>query len=171
MAVLVIAEHDNRALKDATDKTVTAAAELGGPVHVLVAGSGASAVAEAAGKLAGVEKVLYADDPSLAHMLAEPMAALIVPLMANYDAVLAPATTTGKNILPRVAALLDVMQISDIVAVVATRHIRAADLCRQRAANGQDQRRQEGDHGTDHRVQSRRAHRLRAGRKYRGAER
>jgi len=119
MAVLVIAEHDNKSLKDATDKTVTAALEIGKPVHVLVAGNGASSVAEAAAKLSGVEKVLHADDPSLAHGLAEPMAALITPLMANYDAVLAPATTTGKNILPRVAAMLDVMQISDIVKVVS----------------------------------------------------
>ncbi|MFZ1989173.1 MAG: FAD-binding protein [Alphaproteobacteria bacterium] len=119
MAVLVIAEHDNKSLKDATDKTVTAALEIGKPVHVLVAGSGASGIAEAASKLSGVEKVFHADDPSLAHGLAEPMAALIVSLMANYDTVLAPATTTGKNILPRVAALLDVMQISDIIKVVA----------------------------------------------------
>jgi len=119
MAVLVIAEHDNKSLKDATGKTATAAREIGNPVHVLVAGAGASAVAEAAAKLGGVDKVLHADDPSLAHGLAEPMAALIASLMANYDAVLAPATTMGKNVLPRVAAMLDVMQISDIVKVVS----------------------------------------------------
>ena len=119
MAVLVIAEHDNRALKDATAKTVTAALEIGGPVHVLVAGKDAPKVADAAAKLKGVDKVLYADDAQYERALAEPMAALITPLMDHYDAVLAPATTNGKNILPRIAALLDVMQISDIIKVVA----------------------------------------------------
>jgi electron transfer flavoprotein alpha subunit len=119
MASLVIAEHDNQSLKDATDKTVTAALALGAPVDVLVAGKDAGGVAEAAAKLAGIRKVLYADDAAYAHGLAEPCAALIVSLAANYDAVLAPSTTTGKNILPRVAALLDVMQISDIIKVIA----------------------------------------------------
>jgi len=119
MAALVIAEHDNHSLKDATDKTVGAALALGGPVHVLVAGKEARAAAEDAAKLSGVEKVLHADNAEYEGALAEPMAALIVPLMKNYDAVLAPATTTGKNILPRVAALLDVMQISDIIKIEA----------------------------------------------------
>jgi len=117
MTSLVIAEHDNSDLKDATNKTVTAAAALGGEVHVLVAGSGASAVAEAAAKITGVAKVLHADADYLAKQLAEPMAALVTGLMDGYDAVLAPATTTGKNFMPRVAAALDVAQISEIVSV------------------------------------------------------
>jgi electron transfer flavoprotein alpha subunit len=117
MASLVIAEHDNAALKDATAKAVTAAAQVSMPVHILVAGSGVRAVADAAAKLAGVEKVLLADDPLYARMLAEPMEKLILSLAQNYDAVLAPATTSGKNFLPRVAARLDVPQISEIIAV------------------------------------------------------
>ena len=117
MASLVIAEHDNATLKDATAKTVAAAAQVSTPVHVLVAGSGAKAVADAAAKLAGVEKVLLADDPLYARMLAEPMETLILSLAENYDAILAPATTNGKNFMPRVAAKLDVPQISEIMAV------------------------------------------------------
>jgi electron transfer flavoprotein alpha subunit len=119
MASLVIAEHDNDVLKDATHKTVTAAAEIGGPVHILVAGENCAAVADAAAKIAGVEKVLLADAPAYARQLAEPMEALILSLAGNYDAILAPATTTGKNILPRVAAKLDVGQISEILKVVS----------------------------------------------------
>ena len=119
MASLVIAEHDNAVLKDATHKTVTAAAEIGGPVHVLVAGENCAAVADAAAKVAGVEKVLLADAPLYARQLAEPMEALILGLAGGYDAILAPATTTGKNILPRVAARLDVGQISEILKVVS----------------------------------------------------
>jgi electron transfer flavoprotein alpha subunit len=119
MASLVIAEHDNAALKDATHKTVTAAAEVGGPVHVLVAGENCAAVADAASKIAGVEKVLLADAPQYARQLAEPMEALILSLADKYDAILAPATTSGKNFLPRVAAKLDVGQISEILKVVS----------------------------------------------------
>ncbi len=119
MASLVIAEHDNKVLKDATGKTVAAATQISTPVHVLVAGSGADAVAEAASKLAGVEKVIYADDPAYAKMVAEPMAKLILSLADKYDAILAPATTSGKNYLPRVAATLDVPQISEILKVVS----------------------------------------------------
>ncbi|MBU6444821.1 MAG: FAD-binding protein [Alphaproteobacteria bacterium] len=119
MASLVIAEHDNKVLKDATAKTVSAATQLGGPVHVLVAGSGCGAVAEAAAKLAGVEKVLLADAPLYAKLVAEPVAELILSLAGNYDAILAPATTNGKNYLPRVAARLDVPQISEILKVVS----------------------------------------------------
>ena len=119
MASLVIAEHDNKVLKDATAKTVSAARELGAPVHVLVAGSGCGAVAEAASKLAGVEKVLLADAPLYAKMVAEPMEALILSLAGGYDAILAPATTNGKNYMPRVAARLDVPQISEILKVVS----------------------------------------------------
>ena len=119
MATLLLAEHDNKSLKDATAKALTAAKALGGEVHVLVAGKDARGVAEAAAKLDGVGKVLIADDGSYEHMLAEPLAALIVSLAPGYDAIVAAATTTGKNVLPRVAALLDVMQISDIVKVIA----------------------------------------------------
>jgi electron transfer flavoprotein alpha subunit len=119
MATLLIAEHDNKTLKDATHKALTAAKALGGDVHVLVAGKGCRPVAEAAAKLAGVSKVLIADGDGYEHMLAEPVAALVHSLAGSYDAIVAPATTTGKNIMPRVAALLDVMQISDIVKVIA----------------------------------------------------
>lgn len=119
MTSLVIAEHDNAALKDATHRAITAASAVSAPVHVLVAGKGCAGVAEAAAKIAGVEKVLLADAPHLEKMLAEAMEALIVPLAAGYDAILAPATTTGKNFLPRVAARLDVPQISEIMKVVA----------------------------------------------------
>jgi electron transfer flavoprotein alpha subunit len=119
MASLVIAEHDNAVLKDATHKTVTAAAEISTPVHVLVAGENCAAVAEAAVKIAGVEKVLLADAAIYARQLAEPMEALILSLAGTYDAILAPATTTGKNFLPRVAAKLDVGQISEILKVIS----------------------------------------------------
>jgi len=117
MASLVIAEHDNRILKDATAKTVTAAAQLGAPVHVLVAGRNCASVAEAAAKLSGVVKVLVADADVYEKMLAEEMEALILSLSSGYDAFLAPATTDGKNFMPRVAAKLDVPQISEILAV------------------------------------------------------
>ncbi|MBR9824265.1 MAG: electron transfer flavoprotein subunit alpha/FixB family protein [Alphaproteobacteria bacterium] len=117
MAVLVIAEHDNSALNDATRAVVTAAKGLGGDIHVLVAGSDAQAVADAAAKLDGVAKVLHAEADVFAKPTAEALDALVTPLMDNYDAVLAAATTTGKNFMPRVAAKLDVMQLSDITAV------------------------------------------------------
>jgi electron transfer flavoprotein alpha subunit len=119
MTTLLLAEHDNKTLKDATHKALTAAKALGQPVHVLVAGKGCRPVAEATAKLDGVQKVLLADGTVYEHMLAEPLAALVVSLAPSYDAVVAPATTTGKNVMPRVAALLDVMQISDIVKVIA----------------------------------------------------
>jgi electron transfer flavoprotein alpha subunit len=118
MTTLLLAKHDNHALNDATSKTLTAAKALGAPVHVLVAGTGCRGVAEAAAKLDGVEKVLVADDPAYEHRLAEPLAALIVSLAQPYDHLVAPGTTTGKNVMPRVAALLDVMQVSDIIKVV-----------------------------------------------------
>jgi electron transfer flavoprotein alpha subunit len=119
MATLLLAEHDNKSLKDATNKALTAAKALDGEVHVLVAGKDARGVADAAAELDGIGKVLLADGASYEHMLAEPLAALIVALAPGYDAIVAAATTTGKNVLPRVAALLDVMQISDIVKVIA----------------------------------------------------
>ena len=117
MAVLLIAEHDNKSLKDATAKALTAAKALGSPVDILVAGHGAKGVADAASKLAGAGKILIADDPQYANQLAESMAALILELAGKYDAVLSPASTSGKNFMPRVAAALDVPQISEIVSV------------------------------------------------------
>jgi electron transfer flavoprotein alpha subunit len=119
MATLVVAEHDNKNLNDATAKTVTAALAVGGPVHVLVAGEACRAVAEAAAKIAGVEKVLLADNALYAKMIAEAMETLILSVADKYDAILAPATTSGKNYLPRVAAKLDVPQISEILKVVS----------------------------------------------------
>jgi electron transfer flavoprotein alpha subunit len=119
MANLVIAEHDNAALKAATLNTVTAATRIGGDIHVLVAGHGCSAVVTAAAQIAGVAKVLVADAAHYADQAPEDLAALVQPLAAAYSHVLAPATSHGKNLLPRVAALLDVAQISDIVAVEA----------------------------------------------------
>ena len=119
MAVLVIAEHDHATLKGATLNTVTAAAACGGDVHVLVAGHQAAAAAQQAAQVTGVNKVLHADDASLAHQLAENVAALVVSIARNYSHVLFPATANGKNVAPRVAALLDVAQISDITKVLA----------------------------------------------------
>ena len=118
MTILLVAEHSNTALNDATHKAMTAAAAMGGDVHVLVAGKGARAAAEQAAKIAGAAKVLLADGDGLAQQLAEPMSELIVSLAGGYDAIVAPATANGKNILPRVAALLDVMQLSDVTAVI-----------------------------------------------------
>ncbi|KLI64790.1 electron transfer flavoprotein subunit alpha/FixB family protein [Aurantiacibacter marinus] len=118
MAALVIAEHAGGQIADATLSAVTAAAKLGGDVHVLVAGGDdAKGAADAAAQIAGVSKVLLAQDAAYAHQLAENVAPLIAGVAEGYDAVLAPSTTTGKNIAPRVAALLDVMQLSDIISV------------------------------------------------------
>ena len=117
MAILVIAEHDNTQIKSGTLNTVSAAQKIGGEVHVLVAGSGCAAAAQAASALAGVAKVLVADAAAFAHPLAENLTPLIVDLARGYSHVFAPATTFGKNILPRVAGLLDVAQISEITAV------------------------------------------------------
>jgi len=121
MTTLLIAEHDHETLKDVTKKALTAATQLGGDVHVLVAGGGQGtrAAAEAAAKLQGVKKVLVADGAPYEHDLAEPLAALIVALAPSYDAIVAPATSRFKNVMPRVAALLDVMQVSEIIKVVA----------------------------------------------------
>ena len=116
MKTLVWTEHDGASVKDATLSAVTAAAQLGA-VHLLVAGSGVDGVAQAAAQIAGVETVHVADNPAFANALAENVAPLVAELMAGHDAFVAPATTTGKNIAPRVAALLDVMQISDILSV------------------------------------------------------
>ena len=119
MAILLLAEHTNGALQAATAKAVAAAKQIGGDVHVLVAGHNAKPAAEAAAKLDGVAKVLLADAPQLEHALAEEVAALVGSLIGGYDVFVAPATTSGKNIAPRVAAVLDVMQVSDITKVVA----------------------------------------------------
>ncbi|MEQ8448071.1 MAG: electron transfer flavoprotein subunit alpha/FixB family protein [Nitratireductor sp.] len=118
MATLLIAEHDNDTLSDQTAKALSAAAGLGSDVDILVAGKGAKAAADQAAKLSGVRKVLLAEADALAERLAEPLAATVVSLADGYDALVAPATTMGKNVMPRVAALLDVMQVSDIVEVV-----------------------------------------------------
>lgn len=121
MTTLLIAEHEHEVLKDSTNKALTAASQLGGDVHVLVAGGGqgTKVAAEAASKLAGVAKVLVAEGEPYAHDLAEPLAALIVSLAPSYEAIVAPATSRFKNVMPRVAALLDVMQVSEITKVVA----------------------------------------------------
>ncbi|NTG84513.1 electron transfer flavoprotein subunit alpha/FixB family protein, partial [Agrobacterium rhizogenes] len=119
MAILLLADHDNISLSDQTAKTLTAAAKIGGDVHILVAGKGAKAAADAAAKLAGVSKVLLAESDELANNLAEPLADLIVSLAAGYDTIITAATSVGKNVLPRVAALLDVAQISEITDVVS----------------------------------------------------
>ena len=119
MTTLVLAEHDNSVLNSATLNTVAAATRLGGGIHVLVAGHSARAAAEAAAKITGVHKILLADDAVYAHALAEPLAALVTGLASSYSHVLAPATSRGKNVLPRVAAQLDVAAISDVTAVVS----------------------------------------------------
>ncbi|MGJ0508064.1 MAG: electron transfer flavoprotein subunit alpha/FixB family protein [Methylocystis sp.] len=119
MAILLLAETANGALAPATAKAVTAAQQIGGPIHVLVVGPGLKGAAEQAAKIAGVEKALYAEDAALDHLLAEPVAALILQLAPAYDVIIAPSTSATKNVLPRVAALLDVAQVSDIIKVVS----------------------------------------------------
>lgn len=119
MAALVIAEHDNQKLRDATARTVAAAAAVSAPIHILVAGDNCSGVAQAAAQIVGVEKVLVADNPLYANRLAETMEALVLSIADPYDAILAAATSTGKNLLPRIAAKLDVPQISEIIKIVS----------------------------------------------------
>ena len=119
MAILLFADHDNALLSEQTAKALTAAHRIGGDIDILIAGNGAGAVAEQAAQLPGVRAVLLAEHEVLAERLAEPTAALIVALAEGYDTVLAPATSTGKNVLPRVAALLDVMQVSEVIEVVS----------------------------------------------------
>ena len=119
MAVLVIADHDNASLKDATHKTVTAAKAISGDVDILVAGQGVSAVAAEAAKIEGVRKVLVAESDALGKQIAEAVTAAVLPLAAGYDAILIPATASGKNYAPRIAAKLDVSPISEIVEVVS----------------------------------------------------
>ncbi|WP_431323761.1 electron transfer flavoprotein subunit alpha/FixB family protein [Rhizobium sp. YTU87027] len=120
MAILLLADHDGSHLSDQTAKTLTAAAKIGGDVTILVTGAGARAAADQAARLSGVSRVLLAEDASLAHNLAEPLAALIVSLAGSYDTIIAAATSTGKNVMPRVAALLDVAQVSEITEVVSS---------------------------------------------------
>ncbi len=117
MTTLLLADHDNTVVSDGSRKALTAAKALGAPVHILVAGS--DAAAQSAAKLDGVEKVLSVTDARYEHQLAESLAALVVSLAGPYDAIVAPATTTGKNVLPRVAALLDVMQVSDVTKIIS----------------------------------------------------
>jgi electron transfer flavoprotein alpha subunit len=119
MAILLLAEHDSNTISDQTAKALTAATQIGGDIHVLVAGAGAKAAADDAAKLSGVSKVLLADDASLANGLAEPLAALIVSIAGGYETIIAAATASAKNVMPRVAALLDVMQVSEIVEVLS----------------------------------------------------
>ncbi|NVO13220.1 MAG: electron transfer flavoprotein subunit alpha/FixB family protein [Rhodoplanes sp.] len=119
MANLLVAEHDGARLKDATAKALTAVRALGGEVHVLVAGQGCRGAAEAAASLDGVAKVLIADEARYAHLVAEPTAALLVALAPGYDAIVMPATAIGKDVMPRVAALLDVMQVSEVIKVIS----------------------------------------------------
>ena len=119
MAILLVADHDNSTLSDQTNKALTAATQIGGEVHVLVAGKDAKSAADAASKLSGVSKVLLADSDHYGHSLAEPLAALIVSLASAYDTIITAATTSGKSVFPRVAALLDVAQISEIIEVVS----------------------------------------------------
>jgi len=118
MTTLLIAEHNNSELNDSTLKAATAATKLGGDVHVLVAGAGCASVADEAGKIAGVSKVLLADAPALDKMLAEPMAALVTSIASAYDAIVTASSTNGKNFMPRIAALLDCSQISDVAAII-----------------------------------------------------
>ncbi|MGO7990846.1 electron transfer flavoprotein subunit alpha/FixB family protein, partial [Rhizobium leguminosarum] len=120
MTILLLADHDNANLSDQTAKALTAAAKIGGDVHVLVAGKAAKAAADAAAKLAGVSKVLLAESDELANNLAEPLGDLIVSLAGAYDTIIAAATSVGKNVLPRVAALLDVAQVSEIIEVISS---------------------------------------------------
>ena len=160
----MLAEHDNKSLKDATAKALTAAKALGADVHILVAGHQCKAAADAAAKLDGVKKVLLADALAYEHMLAEPTAALIVSLARPYETIMAAATTSGKNIMPRVAALLDVMQISEVIKVVAPDTFERPIYAGNAIQTVRSQRSQESDHRAHRRLPGDRRRRLRAGR-------
>ena len=155
MTILVIAEHDHVSVKSATLNTIAAAKKIGGDIDVLVAGNDCAAAAQAAAMIDGVARVRVADATHYADQSAENVAALVVAHAGGYSHILAPATTFGKNLLPRVAALLDVAQISDIVAVESARHLRPTDLRRQCAGYRQIPRRGEGNHGAQHRFRRR----------------
>ena len=150
MTVLVLVEHDNASLNVATLSAVAAAQDMGGDIHMLVAGESCGAVAEEAARVGGVGKVLHADGPHLAHGLAEDLAALLAGLAANgaggYSHLVATATTHGKNVMPRVAALLDVQQVSDITGVESADTLRPAHLRRQRDGDRALDRRRQGRH-------------------------
>ncbi len=156
MGILVIAEHDNAVLKTATLNAVTAAVKIGGEIHVLVAGANCGAVAEQAAKVAGVAKVRVADAAHYGDQTAENLAALIVANAGGYTHILAAATSNGKNTLPRVAALLDVAQSLGNHQRGRCRYLRPPDLRRQRAGHRQVVRRDQGHHGTHHRLRCRR---------------
>ncbi len=140
MTALVIAEHDNASLKGATLNAVTAAAACGGDVHVLVAGHNAGAAAQAAAQIAGVAKVLHADAEHLAHGVAENVAAQVLAIAGSYSHIVFAATASGKNIAPRVAAKLDVAQISDVTQVISADTFERPDLRRQRHGHGAKRR-------------------------------
>ncbi len=152
MSILILTDHDNGQLNPATLNSVTAAGEIGGDVHLLVAGDPSGAVAKQAATISGVSKVLIADDAAFANGLAENIAPLITGLARSYSHLLAPATTSGKNIMPRVAALLDVMQISDIVAVLDALNIQATYLCRKCSFHSLIKRIDQGHHGAEYRL-------------------
>ena len=154
MAVLVVADHTNTALGEATAKTVAAAQKLSPDIDILVAGENAQAAADAAAKLEGVRKVLVAESPALGHQLAEAVTDAVVALADGYDAILIPATSAGKNYAPRIAAKLDVNQITDVIEVVSAGHLRAPDLRRQCARDCAVLRRQEGHHHPPDRLQA-----------------
>ena len=138
MAILIVAEHDNATLSDQTAKALSAAAKIGGDVDILVAGKGAKAAADAAARLKGVRKVLLAESDELENRLAEPLAATVVALADGYDTLIAPATTMGKNVMPRIAALLDVMQLSDVIEVVDANHMNRGELYLKHRHEGTD---------------------------------
>jgi electron transfer flavoprotein alpha subunit len=150
MPILVIAEHDNKTVKKATLNALAAAQKLGADIDVLVAGHQCGDAAKAASQAAGVKKVLHADAPHLADFLAENIALVVMGISKNYSHILAPSTSNGKNVLPRVAALLDVQQISDIVAVES-----ADDLCGQRARHGAIEGSDQGHHRAHHGIRCR----------------
>ena len=131
MAILLFAEHDNAALSEQTAKALSAASQISGDIDILVAGKDVASVAEQASKLAGVRSVLVAESDALANHLAENAATLIVSLAADYDTIVAAATANGKNILPRVAAMLDVMQVVRSHGSCRRRNLQTSDLCRQ----------------------------------------
>jgi electron transfer flavoprotein alpha subunit len=151
MTILVIAEHDQQSLKAATLNTVTAARKIGGDIHILVAGSACNAAAEQAASLQGVTLVKVADAAHYQSQTAENLTALVIAHAAGYSHILAPATTFGKNLCPRIAALLDVAQISEITAVEC-RHLRPPDLRRQRAGYRAERRQDQGHHRPHHRL-------------------
>jgi electron transfer flavoprotein alpha subunit len=152
MTILVFAEHDNKSVRKSTLNAVTAAQKLGGDIHVLVAGHNCGDAAKAAAQIAGVAKVLHSDAAQLDDEIAENVAALIVSIAKNYTHVVAPATSNGKNVMPRAAALLDSQQISDIIAVESADTFVRPIYAGQRARDGEIEGRDQGDHGAHDRI-------------------